>query len=52
MDGFKVLESISSSFDNGYIDYLSKMPLWKPGMIDGKPVNTEIVVPMNICLTY
>lgn len=43
----KVLRSPNKILDEEAIRVVSKMPKWKPGTKDGKPVSTKMVLPIK-----
>jgi periplasmic protein TonB len=40
--GFEIVEGIGFGCDEAAIDALKTMPKWKPGLVGGKPVNTQM----------
>lgn len=47
----RVIRSINQTFDMNVIEVLEKMPKWKPGMHNGKPVAVKIELPIDIDLS-
>jgi periplasmic protein TonB len=39
---FEIVEGIGYGCDEAAIEALKKMPEWKPGLVAGKPVNTQL----------
>ena len=48
--GSKVIKSVSPLFDAEAIRLISSMPDWKPALQDGKPVDVQIMVPVEFIL--
>jgi len=46
IDNVKALRRIGSGCDEEAIRVVRKMPKWKPGMIDGQPVNVKFNIPI------
>ena len=45
-----IIKSVYPSLDAEALRFVSKMPKWKPGKIDGKPCRTKYIVPLNFRL--
>lgn len=43
----KVLRTLNNILDAEAVRVVSKMPKWKPGTKDGKPVSTKMVLPIK-----
>ena len=46
----KIVQSVSPSIDAEALRVVYNMPLWRPGMKDGKPVNVKYAFPINFRL--
>ena len=38
---------VGNGLDKAAVDIVNKMPEWKPGMVNGKPVKTRLVLPVT-----
>lgn len=47
VDGVKVRRGAPAAFNAEAVRAIRAMPTWKAGMIDGKPVDTRFVMPIN-----
>lgn len=56
MDGYitgvRVVRSVSASLDAEAVRVVSKMPPWKPGKKNGRPVRAEMSIPINFKVIY
>lgn len=43
----KIQRSLGKEFDEATIAALKKMPKWKPGMVNGKPVSSFMTIPVK-----
>lgn len=50
LDNIEIVRSVDSVWDNKILRFVKDMPRWKPGMKDGKVVNTEYLVPISLKL--
>ncbi len=50
LSNIKVIESPHPALSEEGIRVISEMPRWKPGTLDGKPVNAKLVIPLNFHL--
>jgi periplasmic protein TonB len=39
---FKIVKGLGYGCDEAAVEALKKMPKWKPGLVKGKPVNTQL----------
>lgn len=46
----KVIRNLQKDFDNETLRVIRLMPKWKPGKLNGRPVNVKIILPWNISL--
>lgn len=44
----KVEKSLMEAFDEAIKDVFNRMPLWKPGEKDGKPIDIKLYLPIDI----
>ena len=47
IDQIEILKTLGASFDKAVIHAIKKMPKWSPGIIDGKAVPTQMVLPVK-----
>lgn len=50
LSNIKVIESPHPALSEEGIRVISEMPRWKPGTLDGKPVNAKLIIPLNFHL--
>ncbi len=50
MTHINILRGLQEDFDQETIRVLKLMPKWKPGKLNGKPVNIKYTFPVNITL--
>lgn len=46
----KILKGLQIDFDKETLRVMRLMPKWKPGELNGKPVNVKIIMPWNISI--
>lgn len=47
----KILRNIGGGCGEAAVDVVKKMPKWKPGEAEGKPVRVQYTLPLNFALT-
>jgi len=50
LSDFEVLRSITKEVDDAFIKFFKSMPDWNPGEIDGVPVRSKMIIPIQIDL--
>ena len=50
LDNIEIVRSVGSVWDNKILRFVKDMPRWKPGMKDGKVVDTECLVSISLKL--
>lgn len=48
LDNFKIVESLRKDVDEAVLQAARQMPLWKPAMRNGKPVNFLFTIPFRV----
>lgn len=48
LSNIRVLAPGEPSFDREIVNALRQLPRWKPGIKDGKPVRTLVLIPVTI----
>lgn len=43
-----IVKSLEPALDKAVLDMLAKMPAWKPGTQNGKPVDVRLILPINV----
>jgi TonB family protein len=44
---FKIINSLGSPFDKEVVRLIENMPPWKPAMLNGKPIDSKISIPLT-----